>query len=123
MPNRLIRTVRMLLLLGAGIAITLVLVPTAISIGTGGHLPAPLRPLSDWLWPLAGAFVVFAAALAFWERATSTDEPLIARRLNNSGNRSRSVESSARYARERLRNALAEHVRRALDLDELPTGI
>lgn len=123
MPNRLTRTVRMLLLLGAGLAITLVLVPTAISIGTGGHLPEPLRPLADWLWPLAGAFVVFAGALAFWERATNSDEPLIARRLNNSGNRSRSVEAVSRYARERIRGSLAGHVRLALDLGELPPGM
>ncbi|MBK0866867.1 NACHT domain-containing protein [Saccharopolyspora sp. HNM0986] len=123
MPNRLTRTVRTLLLLGAGIAITLVLVPTAISIGTGGRLPDVLQPLADLLWPLAGAFVVFAAALALWERATNSDKPLIARRLNNTANRSRSVVDSEHYARERLKGSLGEHVRLSLELDELPPSM
>ncbi|WP_243795278.1 NACHT domain-containing NTPase [Saccharopolyspora gloriosae] len=123
MQNRLARTVRTALLIGAGGAVTLVLVPTAISIGTGGHLPGFLQPLATFLWPLVIVFLLFAVALAGWERVTNTDKPITARRLNSPSNRERSVQSAERYARERIDGSLAEHVTRLLDVDEVPPTV
>ncbi|GAB2669631.1 hypothetical protein GCM10027271_32120 [Saccharopolyspora gloriosae] len=123
MQNRLARTVRTALLIGAGSAVTLVLVPTAISIGTGGKLPGFLQPLATFLWPLVIVFLLFAAALAAWERITNADKPITARRLNSPSNRERSVQSTERYARERLNGSLAEHVAQLLDVDEVPATV
>ncbi|MCA1195427.1 hypothetical protein [Saccharopolyspora sp. 6V] len=123
MQNRLARTVRTALLIGAGIAVTLVLVPTAISIGTGGYLPGFLRPLAAVLWPLVIVFLLFGAALAGWERITNTDKPVTARRLNTPSNRERSVHSAERYARERLNGSLAAHVAALVDGDEVPATV
>lgn len=43
--------------------ITLVLLPIAINVGTGGTAPGPLQPLVGWLWPLVGVLLVIAVPL------------------------------------------------------------
>ena len=36
------------------VSLTLVLLPVAINVGTGGTAPAFLEPYAGWTWPLDG---------------------------------------------------------------------
>ncbi|GAA2369453.1 NACHT domain-containing protein [Dactylosporangium salmoneum] len=120
MPKFVIRSLQATLTSVGG----LVVVPVAINVGTGGTLPAWLRPLDGQLWWIASACVASIIALELWERRSS--EPARPASLfphDDPRNRPLAIAQVRRYVDARLAGSLPERLRVALSLDERPAAV
>jgi hypothetical protein len=101
---------------------SLLVVPVAVNIGTGGNAPAWLKPFVNWLWPIAIVCVVLVIALELWDKRESRGS-ISTRRPNDPRNIQLALAQVARYVEARQRGSLAEQVRIALALDERPESV
>lgn len=67
-PSGVTRAARLTALAALCLFTVVLLLPAAISVSTGGAVPAFLSEFGRWLWPAVGVMVLVAIGLAFWER-------------------------------------------------------
>ncbi len=67
-PSGVTRAARLTALAALCLVTVVLLLPAAISVSTGGAVPAFLGDFGRWLWPAVGVMVLVAIALAIWER-------------------------------------------------------
>ncbi|MEU6150136.1 NACHT domain-containing protein [Actinosynnema sp. NPDC047251] len=106
--RRLVRTSRLIALIGAGGVTCLVVLPIAINAATGGSAPRVLGPYATWLWPSLVLSTAVTAALAAWEPLSAL---LVQRRPAHPANRTAALDRVERYVRDRRDGSLAEQVR------------
>lgn len=108
MPRYVIRSLQVTLTTVGG----LVVVPVAVNVGTGGTLPAALRPLNDLVWWIAAACVVSILALELWERqAPETVRPASLFPHDDPRNRPLAIAQVRHYVNARLGGSLAARSR------------
>ncbi|HEY2670998.1 MAG TPA: hypothetical protein VGJ07_11565 [Rugosimonospora sp.] len=106
-----------------GAAATLLIVPIAVNVGTGGTAPPWLRHYRGWLWPAALGCVIAIVALEAWGQWSRSRRTISARRPDDPRNDGLALDQVERYVDLRLRGSLAERVRVALALDERPAAV
>jgi hypothetical protein len=104
------------------VTVTLVVLPVAINVATGGSLPVFLAPFVGWAWPAVGVLWLVATVLAVRELRRGDDD-VGARFPEHPRNRENALDRVDRVVAQRLRNSLAEKVRIALELDERPDAV
>jgi len=67
-PSGVTRAARLTALAALCLVTVVLLLPAAISVSTGGAVPALLGEFGRWLWPAVGLMVLVAIGLAVWER-------------------------------------------------------
>lgn len=67
-PSGVTRAARLTALAALCLVTVVLLLPAAISVSTGGAVPAFLGEFGRWLWPAVGVMVLVAIGLAVWER-------------------------------------------------------
>jgi hypothetical protein len=67
-PSGVTRAARLTALAALCLVTVVLLLPAAISVSTGGAVPAFLGEFGRWLWPAVGVMVLVAIGLAIWER-------------------------------------------------------
>ncbi|MDX3661701.1 NACHT domain-containing protein [Streptomyces sp. ID05-26A] len=89
-----------------GSATTLVLLPIAINVGTGGTAPPLLQPLTGWLWPLVGLMFLVAVALGVWDRIGDARPPKVSDRWRNQHERTSNLAAVQSYVERRRASSL-----------------
>ncbi|WP_433833201.1 NACHT domain-containing protein [Actinoplanes sp. CA-015351] len=96
----------------------LVLIPTAVNIGTGGEAPGFLMPYVGLLWPAVLVLCAVAIGVEVWSRTTKTAQPESARPDADVRNERNAFDQVGRYIAERRSESLVTRVRIRLVLDE-----
>jgi len=103
---------------------TLLVVPFAVNISTGGDPPGWMRPFVGWLWPIAIGCVVAVIVLEAVDRlAPAARDKVIRHRVGDPRNIPLALAQVTRYVSARQQGSLAERVRIALALDERPAAV
>ncbi|MEV4622251.1 hypothetical protein AB0J74_26505 [Asanoa sp. NPDC049573] len=103
---------------------TLLVVPFAVNISTGGDPPGWMRPFVGWLWPVAIGCVVAVIVLEAVDRlAPAAHDKVIRHRVGDPRNVPLALAQVTRYVSARQQGSLAERVRIALALDERPAAV
>jgi len=102
------------------ISLTLVLLPIAINVGTGGTAPAFLEPYVGWTWPVIGLLWVIAIVTGLFEVRSRRTVAQLARSADQPRNRPNALDRVDRYLDGRFAGSLASRTRLALDLEEQP---
>ncbi|MFI5728728.1 NACHT domain-containing protein [Kribbella sp. NPDC051587] len=102
------------------ISLTLVLLPIAINVGTGGAAPAFLEPYVAWTWPAIGVLWAIAIVTGLLEIRSRRSGAQYARSADQPRNRPNALDRVGRYLEGRFAGSLASRTRLALDLDEPP---
>ncbi|WP_167217892.1 NACHT domain-containing protein [Kribbella shirazensis] len=105
------------------LSLTLVLLPIAINVGTGGTAPAFLAPYVGWVWPLIGVLWVLVIATALLEVRNRRRPRLAHRSADQPRNRRNALDRVDRYLSERRAGSLASRTRIALALDGKPDAV
>lgn len=105
------------------VSLTLVLLPIAINVGTGGTAPGFLAPYVDWTWPLIGFLWVVAIVTALFEVRSRRLPTVSGRSADQPRNRPNALARVDRYLAERVAGSLASRTRIALALDERPEAV
>ena len=100
------------------ISLTLVLLPIAINVGTGGTAPAFLAPYVGWTWPAIGVLWMIAIGTGLLEVRSRRTGAQYARSADQPRNRPNALDRVDRYLESRYAGSLASRTRLALDLDE-----
>ncbi|GAB3941022.1 hypothetical protein GCM10029976_059660 [Kribbella albertanoniae] len=101
-------------------SLSLVLLPIAINVGTGGTAPAFLAPYVAWTWPAIGVLWLILVLTALAE-VRSRQRPVIASRsADKPRNRANALAQVDRYLQRRVDVSLAAQTRVALALDQRP---
>jgi hypothetical protein len=100
------------------ISLTLVLLPIAINVGTGGTAPAFLQPYVGWTWPAIGVLWMIAIGTGLLEVRSRRTGAQYARSADQPRNRPNALDRVDRYLESRYAGSLASRTRLALDLDE-----
>ncbi|MFI5734421.1 NACHT domain-containing protein [Kribbella sp. NPDC051587] len=100
---------------------SLVLLPIAINVATGGTAPAFLAPYVGWAWPVIFVLWAILVVTALLEVRSRRGHPVIASRsADRPRNRANSLGQVDRYLRQRVDGSLAARTRVALALDQRP---
>ena len=102
------------------VSLTLVLLPIAINVGTGGTAPTFLAPYVGWTWPVIGLLWVIAIVTGLLEIRSRRTGAQLARFADQPRNRPNALDRVERYLDGRFAGSLASRTRLALDLDERP---
>ncbi|WP_242001998.1 NACHT domain-containing protein [Kribbella steppae] len=105
------------------VSLTLVLLPIAINVGTGGTAPGFLAPYADWTWPLIGALWVIAIVTALIEFRSRRLPTVSGRSADQPRNRPNALARVDRYLSQRVAGSLASRTRIALAVDERPEAV
>lgn len=105
------------------VSLTLVLLPIAINVGTGGTAPGFLEPYAAWTWPLIGVLWVVAIVTALLEVRSRRLPMLSGRFADQPRNRPNALARIDRYLSQRHSGSLASRTRIALALDERPEAV
>lgn len=105
------------------VSLTLVLLPIAINVGTGGSAPAFLAPYVRWTWPVIGLLWAVAVGTGLWEIWTRRTVEQLARSADQPRNRPNALDRVERYLADRFAASLASRTRLALALDERPEAV
>jgi hypothetical protein len=89
-----------------GTATTLVLLPIAINVGTGGTAPPLLQPFVGWLWPSVGLLFVVAVALGVWDRIGDARPPKVSDRWRDPNERASNLAAVLAYVDKRRASSL-----------------
>lgn len=114
------KNARVVAVVAIGSVTTLVLLPIAINVGTGGTAPGLLAPFQGWLWPMVGVLTTVTVALGAWERLRDKAVTYIPVKWNHPANRSAALGRIERWARERHSSSLAVRVLLELNLTAEP---
>ncbi|TCO46088.1 NACHT domain-containing protein [Kribbella antiqua] len=104
------------------VSLTLVLLPIAINVGTGGTAPSFLAPYVAWTWPLIGLLWLVAIITALFE-VRSRRLPTVSRSADQPRNRPNALARVDRYLSQRVAGSLASRTRIELAFDELPEAV
>ncbi|MFI5691604.1 NACHT domain-containing protein [Kribbella sp. NPDC051586] len=105
------------------VSLTLVLLPIAINVGTGGTAPAVLEPYVGLAWPLIGVLWAAAIVTALIEVRSRRLPVVSSRSADQPRNRPNALARIDRYLTERRAGSLASRTRIALALDEQPDAV
>ena len=105
------------------ISLTLVLLPIAINVGTGGTAPDFLEPFVDWTWPLIGLLWLVAIITGLFEYRSRRTVSHSARSADQPRNRPNALARVVRYLDNRMAGSLASRTRIAFALDERPDAV
>ena len=105
------------------VSLTLVLLPIAINVGTGGTAPAFLEPYAGWTWPLIGFLWLVAIVTALFEFRSRRLPTVSGRSADQPRNRPNALARIDRYLSQRHAGSLASRTRIALALDERPEAV
>ncbi|ADB29237.1 putative signal transduction protein with Nacht domain [Kribbella flavida DSM 17836] len=106
------------------LSLTLVLLPIAINVGTGGTAPDFLAPYVGWTWPAIGVLWLVAIVTGLWElRSRRLGVTLTARSADQPRNRPNALARVDRYYAERVAGSLAARTRLALAVEESPEAV
>lgn len=105
------------------VSLTLVLLPIAINVGTGGTAPGFLEPYADWTWPLIGVLWLVAIITALFEFRSRRLPTVSGRSADQPRNRPNALARVERYLSQRHAGSLASRTRIALALDERPEAV
>jgi hypothetical protein len=117
------RTLVNAVVLVGSVSLTLVLLPIAINVGTGGTAPAFLEPYVGWVWPLIGVLWVLVIGTALLEVRNRRRPRLSNRGADLPRNRLNALDRIDRYLSERRAGSLASRTRIALELDGQPDAV
>jgi hypothetical protein len=107
----------------ATISMTLVLLPIAINVGTGGTAPAFLAPYVGWTWPTIGILWLIAIITGLLQYRSRRTSALSARSADQPRNRPNALARIDRYLADRFTGSLASQTRLALALDVSPEAV
>jgi hypothetical protein len=93
----------------------LIVVPTAINVGTGGIAPGWLEPLGDNLWWVVVGSVLLIVVLEAVGRFAVSSREVSRRRPNDPRNYALALEQADQYVRAGQRGSLGERIQLALD--------
>ncbi|TCC54087.1 NACHT domain-containing protein [Kribbella capetownensis] len=105
------------------VSLTLVLLPIAINVGTGGTAPGFLAPYADWTWPVIGALWLVAIVTALFEFRSRRLPTVSGRSADQPRNRTNALARVDLYLSQRVAGSLASRTRIALALDERPEAV
>ena len=105
------------------VSLTLVLLPIAINVGTGGTAPAFLEPYVGWAWPLIGVLWAATIVTALLEVRNRRLPVVSSRSADQPRNRRNALARIDRYLSERRAGSLASRTRIALALEEHPDAV
>ncbi|TDO55000.1 NACHT domain-containing protein [Kribbella sp. VKM Ac-2527] len=105
------------------LSLTVVLLPIAINIGTGGTAPAFLAPYAKWTWPAIGFLWLAAIVTGIWEFRSRRTVTHSARSADQPRNRPNALARIDRHLADRFTGSLAARTRLALALDESPDAV
>ncbi len=105
------------------ISLTVVLLPIAINVGTGGTAPEFLAPYVDWTWPLIGVLWLVAIVTGLAEYRSRRTVRKSARSADQPRNRPNALARVDRYLADRFAGSLASQTRLALALDVSPEAV
>ncbi|MFI6830932.1 NACHT domain-containing protein [Kribbella sp. NPDC050241] len=105
------------------VSLTLVLLPIAINVGTGGTAPGFLAPYADWTWPVIGALWLVAIVTALFEFRSRRLPTVSGRSADQPRNRPNALARVDRYLSQRVAGSLASRTRIALALEERPEAV
>ncbi|MFG1624409.1 NACHT domain-containing protein [Kribbella sp. NPDC049227] len=105
------------------VSLTLVLLPIAINVGTGGTAPGFLAPYADWTWPVIGALWLVAIVTALFEVRSRRLPTVSGRSADQPRNRPNALARVDRYLSQRVAGSLASRTRIALALEERPEAV
>ncbi|ONI68922.1 signal transduction protein [Kribbella sp. ALI-6-A] len=105
------------------VSLTLVLLPIAINVGTGGTAPTFLQPYADWSWPVIGVLWLVAIVTGVWELRSRRTTTVSARFADQPRNRPNALAHVDRYLSERVAGSLAQYTRLSLALDASPDAV
>ncbi len=104
------------------ISLTLVLLPIAINVGTGGTAPAFLAPYVGWTWPAIGVLWLIAIVTGAGGVPEPPDGRTLGRSADQPRNRPNALARVDRYLADRFAGSLAPYTNLALALDEQSRG-
>ncbi|MFB6725229.1 NACHT domain-containing protein [Kribbella sp. NPDC056345] len=104
-------------------SLSLVLLPIAINVGTGGTAPAFLAPYVAWTWPAIGVLWLILVLTALAEVRSRQRPTISSRSADVPRNRQLLLRSVDTYLSQRVAVSLAARTRVALALDERPQAV
>lgn len=104
-------------------SLSLVLLPIAINVGTGGTAPAFLAPYVAWTWPAIGVLWLILVVTALAEIRSRQRPTISSRSADVPRNRQLLLRSVDTYVNQRVAVSLAARTRLALALDERPQAV
>ncbi|MGZ0149723.1 NACHT domain-containing protein [Kribbella sp. WER1] len=105
------------------VSLTVVLLPIAINVGTGGTAPGFLAPYVGWVWPAIGVLWVVAVGTALLEVRNRRQPRISNRTADQPRNRQNALLQIDRYLSERRAGSLAARTRIAVALDGEPDAV
>ncbi|MBW4721504.1 NACHT domain-containing protein [Saccharothrix obliqua] len=102
---------------------TLVLLPIAINVGTGGTAPGLLGDYQGWLWPAVAVLTALTVVLGAWERLRERDKPRLPGKWNHPANRAAALDRVEAWTRRRRAGSLVVRVQVELELSAEPDMI
>ncbi|MGW1343902.1 NACHT domain-containing protein [Kribbella sp. NPDC002412] len=105
------------------VSLTVVLLPVAINVGTGGTAPGFLAPYAGWTWPLIGILWLIAIVTALFEFRSRRLPTVSGRSADQPRNRPNALARVDRYLSQRVAGSLASRTRIALAVDERPEAV
>ncbi|WP_238334724.1 NACHT domain-containing protein [Kribbella amoyensis] len=105
------------------VSLTLVLLPIAINVGTGGTAPDFLAEYVRWTWPAVGILWLAAILTGVIEYRSRRIVTRTARSADQPRNRPNALAHIERYYRQRFAGSLASRTRLALALDESSAAV
>ncbi|MCS7481347.1 NACHT domain-containing protein [Umezawaea endophytica] len=118
--QRFIRVARTAAVVGLSAVTTLVLLPIAINVGTGGTAPGFLARFQDWLWPAVAVLTAVTVVLGTWDRLRAKSEPYLKGRWDHPSNRRAALNRIESWVGSRLDSSLGRRTGRELDLKLSP---
>ncbi|WP_405063238.1 NACHT domain-containing protein [Kribbella sp. NBC_01505] len=104
-------------------SLSLVLLPIAINVGTGGTAPAFLSPYVGWTWPAIGVLWAILVVTALLEVRSRQRPTISSRSADVPRNRQLLLKAVDDYLNQRVAGSLATRTRVALALDERPQAV
>ncbi|MET7278701.1 NACHT domain-containing protein [Kribbella sp. NPDC005582] len=101
-------------------SLSLVLLPIAINVGTGGTAPSFLAPYVGWTWPAIGVLWLVLILTALGEVRSRQRPVLASRSADKPRNRANALAQVDRTLQRRVDGSLAAQTRVALALDQRP---
>ncbi|MFF1819013.1 NACHT domain-containing protein [Kribbella sp. NPDC058245] len=102
---------------------SLVLLPIAINVATGGTAPAFLTPYVGWAWPVIGVLWLILVGTALAEVRSRQQPTISSRSADVPANRLLLLRNVDGYLNQRVAVSLAARTRIALALDERPQAV
>lgn len=117
------RIARVILTAIMSVVSTLLILPLAINLATGGDPPKALEPYVNWLWPVIIACLALLTGLQVWEKLRSPRSEFSARHPQHPSNCQLALEQVSHYLDNLQQGSLAERARLSIVLDERPEAV